>query len=78
MNKNKLKLTLSESIYVIDRLILFRGPDLKNNRRRNTMGKNSNANNHSNQLNPNNDAYWESRGHDERPEDWEEEIEEED
>ena len=27
--------------------------------------------NHANQLNPNNDAYWESRGHDERPEDWE-------
>ncbi|MFR9165846.1 MAG: hypothetical protein ACLVKO_06360 [Dysgonomonas sp.] len=27
--------------------------------------------NHSNQLNPNNDAYWESRGEDERPEDWE-------
>jgi hypothetical protein len=28
--------------------------------------------NHSNQLNPNNDAYWESRGDDERPNDWEE------
>ena len=27
--------------------------------------------NHANQLNPNNDAYWESRGYDERPEDWE-------
>lgn len=26
--------------------------------------------NHSNQLNPNNDAYWQSRGYDERPEDW--------
>jgi hypothetical protein len=24
-----------------------------------------------NQLNPNNDAYWQSRGWDERPEDWE-------
>jgi hypothetical protein len=28
--------------------------------------------NHSNQLNPNNDAYWESRGDDGRPDDWEE------
>ena len=34
--------------------------------------------NHSNQLNPNNDAYWESRGEDERPDDWEDKIEEED
>ena len=30
--------------------------------------------NHANQMNPNNDAYWESRGYDERPEDWEEEA----
>jgi hypothetical protein len=30
--------------------------------------------NHANQLNPNNDAYWESRGFDERPEDWDERI----
>ena len=28
--------------------------------------------NHANQLNDNNDAYWESRGYDERPDDWEE------
>ena len=27
--------------------------------------------NHSNQLNLNNDAYWTSRGEDERPDDWE-------
>lgn len=26
--------------------------------------------NHANQLNPNNDAYWESRGEEERPDDW--------
>ncbi|WP_274598084.1 MULTISPECIES: hypothetical protein [unclassified Pseudomonas] len=31
-----------------------------------------NDDNHSNQLNPNNDAYWQSRGEDERPDDWEE------
>ncbi len=30
----------------------------------------SNDVNHANQCNPNNDAYWESRGHDERPENW--------
>ena len=31
-----------------------------------------NNDNHANQMNPNNDAYWQSRGHDERPDDWEE------
>lgn len=34
--------------------------------------------NHSNQLNPNNDAYWQSRGEDERPEDWEDKADEDD
>lgn len=34
--------------------------------------------NHSNQLNPNNDAYWECRGFDERPDDWEDRIQDED
>ncbi|MDT3321262.1 hypothetical protein Q4Q52_16055 [Shewanella sp. SP1S2-4] len=33
--------------------------------------------NHSNQLNPNNDAYWQSRGEDERPDDWQEQLDEE-
>jgi len=27
--------------------------------------------NHADQLNPNNDAYYQSRGEDERPDDWE-------
>lgn len=31
-----------------------------------------NIDNRSDQLNPNNDAYWQSRGEDERPDDWEE------
>ena len=35
------------------------------------MSRQSDLDNHANQLNPNNDAYWESRGYDERPEDWE-------
>lgn len=26
--------------------------------------------NRANQLNPNNDAYWQSRGEEERPDDW--------
>ncbi len=30
--------------------------------------------NRSNQLNPNNDEYWGSRGYDGRPDDWEEEY----
>lgn len=31
----------------------------------NLMGKNSNNDNHANQLNPQHEAYWQSRGHDE-------------
>jgi hypothetical protein len=38
------------------------------------MSQKSDQDNHSNQLNPNNDAYWESRGYDERPEEWDDEI----
>jgi len=34
--------------------------------------------NHANQLNSNNDAYWTSRGEDERPDDWEDRANEED
>jgi len=30
--------------------------------------------NHSDQLNPNNDTYWSDRGEDERPDDWEDRI----
>lgn len=31
---------------------------------------NRNDDNRANQLNDNNDAYWQSRGYDERPDDW--------
>ena len=41
------------------------------------MSQKDQLDNHSNQMNPNNDAYWESRGFDGRPEDWEDRIEEE-
>ena len=34
--------------------------------------------NHANQMNPNNDTYWESRGYEERPDDWEEQVVEDD
>lgn len=37
----------------------------------------ANDDNRSNQMNSNNDAYWQSRGYDERPDDWEEHSEEE-
>lgn len=39
------------------------------------MSKQSDLDNHSNQMNPNNDAYWQSRGEDERPDDWVEQSE---
>lgn len=38
------------------------------------MSQKSDQGNHANQLNPNNDAYWESRGYDDRPEDWDDRI----
>ena len=31
--------------------------------------------NHADQMNPNNDAYWTSRGEDERPDDWQDRVE---
>jgi len=34
--------------------------------------------NRSNQLNSNNDAYWQSRGYDERPDEWEERSKDDD
>ena len=37
------------------------------------FNSNDDSDNHSNQLNPNNDAYWQSRGYDERPDNWDEE-----
>ncbi len=39
------------------------------------MSRQSDLDNHANQLNPNNDAYWESRADDERPADWEDRTE---
>ena len=41
------------------------------------MSRQSDLDNHADQMNPNNDAYWESRGYDDRPDGWEERIEEE-
>jgi len=37
----------------------------------------SDSDNHANQMNENNDAYWQSRGEDERPDDWEDQQAEE-
>ena len=42
------------------------------------MSRQSDVDNRANQLNPNNDAYWESRGWDERPDDWEERASQDD
>lgn len=39
------------------------------------MSKQSDLDNHANQLNPNHDAYWQSRDEEERPDDWEERFE---
>ena len=35
------------------------------------MNRRDDMNDHANQMNPNNDAYWTTRGYDERPHDWE-------
>ena len=42
------------------------------------MSRQSDLDNHANQLNPNNDTYWESREWDERPDDWEERADKDD
>ena len=42
------------------------------------MNRKDDLDNRANQMNPNNDAYWESRGFDGRPDDWEDRIDEED
>ena len=43
------------------------------------MSTKDDTDNHSDQMNPNNDAYWESRGFDERPDnDWEDRVESDD
>lgn len=41
------------------------------------MSTKSDDDNRANQLNDNNDAYWQSRGCDERPDDWEDRPDEE-
>lgn len=41
------------------------------------MSNKANDDNRANQLNENNDAYWQSRGYDERPDDWEDRSDEE-
>lgn len=42
------------------------------------MSRQSDLDNHANQMNPNNDEYWQSRGYDERPDDWKERASEDD
>ena len=42
------------------------------------MARQYDVDNRSNQLNPNNDAFQQSRGFDERPDDWEEQEDTED
>ena len=39
------------------------------------MGRRSSGNNRANQMNPNNDAYWQARGLPSRPRDWEHQSE---
>lgn len=42
------------------------------------MSTKSDNDNRANQLNENNDAYWQSRGYDERPDDWDSRTDEDD
>lgn len=39
-----------------------------------TISRKSDNDNHSNQLNPNHDEYWNSRGEEDRPHDWEDQT----
>ena len=47
-------------------------------RRRYALSRKDQQDNHANQMNPNHDAYWESRGFDGRPDDWEDRVDEDD
>ena len=38
------------------------------------MNSKDERDNHANQMNPNNDAYWQVRGYDERPDDWNDQL----
>ena len=38
------------------------------------MKNDDHQNNHANQMNPNNDAYWQTRGYNDRPDDWEDQL----
>lgn len=53
------------------RLLAISANPAARNKRRASMATKDDLDNHADQLNPNNDAYWESRGWDERPDDWE-------
>ena len=46
--------------------------------RRYALSRKDDLDNHADQLNPNNDAYWESRGYDGRPDDWEDRTDRDD
>ena len=38
------------------------------------MNSKDERDNHANQMNPNNDAYWQAHGYYERPDDWEDQL----
>ena len=42
------------------------------------MSRKDDLDSRANQLNPNNDSYWQSRGYEERPDDWEDRVDQED
>ena len=42
------------------------------------MSRKDELDDHANQMNPNNDSYWESRGYDGQPDDWEDRVDEDD
>ena len=38
------------------------------------MDNKADMDNHSNQMNPNNDTFWTDRGYDDRPDDWDDRV----
>jgi hypothetical protein len=46
----------------------------KNSKKGHHMSDQDDRDNRADQLNPNNDAYWDSRGLDGRPDDWEDQL----
>ena len=72
MKQNKMVVVLIQMVLLLVQL----EQQTKINKGKNNMAQHDDDN-RSQQLNPEHDAYWQSRGEDERPDDWEDLLDDE-